>query len=122
VRFIPTSIHGIADYLVCIGMFVLAFAAGVEGAGAVAFVILGAFGILYSLMTDYELGWKSYLSMPAHLALDAGFAVIMLLLPLVLDLPPLLYRASFLIAVLAAVLVATTRMHPPQSQSLADRH
>ncbi|AXV15198.1 hypothetical protein CYG48_05460 [Neorhizobium sp. SOG26] len=111
-RFIPTSVHGIADYLVCLGMIIMAFVAGAQGAGFAAFVILGCFGILYSLFTDYELGWKSYLSMPAHLALDAGFAVVMLVLPFLVDLPPMLYRSSFVIAVLAAALVLTTRMRP----------
>ncbi len=120
-RFIPTSIHGVADYLVCIAMLVLAFVSGAEGTGFAAFLVLGMLGIIYSLMTDYELGWKPYLSMPAHLALDAGFAVIMLLLPFVFDLPPLLYQASFVIAILAAVLVATTKMHPHYSRAIAER-
>ncbi|MCK8782619.1 hypothetical protein M0654_21865 [Rhizobium sp. NTR19] len=116
-RFIPTSVHGIADYLVCLGMIILAFVAGAQGAGFAAFVILGVFGILYSLFTDYELGWKSYLSMPAHLALDAGFAVVMLVLPFLVDLPPMLHRSSFVIAVLAAVLVLTTRMQPGSARA-----
>ena len=109
-RFVPTLVHGIADYAVGIGMIVLAFISGAEGAGFYTFLILGAFAIVYSLMTDYELGWMPYLTMPAHLALDAGFVVVMFLMPLVLTLPPLLFWASLAIGAMAAALVATTRV------------
>jgi hypothetical protein len=111
-RFIPTSVHAVADYLVGFGMILLAFISGAEGAGFAAFVLLGLLAVVYALMTDYELGWKPYLTMPTHLALDAVFAVVMLLLPLVVTLPPLLATASLVIAVMAMVLVATTRMRP----------
>lgn len=109
-RFIPTLVHGIADYGVGIGMITLAMVGDVEGIAFHAFILLGAFAILYALMTDYELGWKPYLTMPAHLAIDAGFAVVMLCLSLVLPLPALLVGASLVIGITALVLVATTRL------------
>jgi hypothetical protein len=109
-RFVPTLVHGIADYLVGIGMIVIAFIAGGGGIGFYAFLVLGAFAIVYALATDYELGWKPLLSMPAHLALDAAFAVVMLLLPLLFALPPLLAWISIVIGVMAAFLVVTTKM------------
>ena len=109
-RFVPTLVHGIADYVVGIGMIALAFLSGTDGIGFYAFLLLGGFAIVYSLATDYELGWKPVLTMPAHLALDAGFALVMLLMPLIFALPPLLAWACGLIGVMAAVLVATTKM------------
>lgn len=109
-RFVPTLVHGIADYIVGVGMIALAFLAGADGIGFYAFLLLGAFAIVYSLATDYELGWKPVLTMPAHLALDAAFAAVMLLMPLIFALPPLLAWASGLIGLMAAVLVATTKM------------
>lgn len=109
-RFVPTLIHGIADYLVGIGMIAVALMAGAEGVGFYAFLLLGVLAIVYSLATDYELGWKPLLTMPAHLALDAAFAAVMLLMPLIFTLPPLLAWASPVIGVMAAVLVATTKM------------
>lgn len=48
--------------------------------------------------------------MPAHLAFDAGFAVAMLLLPIVFTLPVMLVWTSVIIAFMAGVLVATTKM------------
>ncbi len=109
-RFVPTLVHAIADYVVGVGMVVLAWFGGASGAGFYAFLILGVIAVCYSLVTDYELGWRPYLSMPGHLAVDAGFAVIMLLLPLLVTLPTLLAFASVAIGLMAAILVATTRM------------
>ncbi|MCJ8520667.1 ABC-type antimicrobial peptide transport system permease subunit [Pseudorhizobium tarimense] len=108
-RFVPTLIHGIADYTVGAGMILLAFITGANGAGFYAFLLLGLFAIVYALATDYELGWKPMLTMPAHLAFDAGFAVVMLALPLLFSLPAVLVWASIAIAFMAAMLLATTK-------------
>ncbi|CAD7057216.1 hypothetical protein RHAB21_01087 [Pseudorhizobium halotolerans] len=109
-RFVPTFLHGIADYVVGLGMVLLAFASGAEGPGFAAYLALGLFAIVYALLTDYELGWRPILTMPAHLAFDAGFAVAMLLLPIVFTLPVMLVWTSVIIAFMAGVLVATTKM------------
>ena len=71
-RFIPTRVHGILDYLV--GALLIAapwlfdFADG--GAKQWVPVALGAGAILYSLFTDYEMGVSRQLSMRTHLLLD----------------------------------------------------
>lgn len=108
-RFVPTLVHGIADYAVGLGMIMLAFISGAEGAAFALFILLGTFAILYALATDYELGWKPYLTMPAHLVLDGVFAMAMLGLPLVLPMPMLLVWSSLAIGVMALFLVVTTR-------------
>jgi hypothetical protein len=111
-RFVPTLVHGVADYIVGIGMILLAFISDADGAGFWVFLLFGLFAIIYSLLTDYELGWKPVLTMPAHLALDAAFALVMLAVPFVFTLPELLAWASWAIGLMAAALVATTRMAP----------
>ena len=71
-RFLPTRVHGYLDYIV--GALLIAapwlfdFAAG--GAETWVPVILGAAAILYSLLTDYELGLSKTISMRTHLMLD----------------------------------------------------
>jgi hypothetical protein len=71
-RIIPTKIHGILDYLV--GALLIAspwlfdFADG--GAKQWIPIVLGAGAILYSLMTNYELGASKTISMTTHLMLD----------------------------------------------------
>ena len=109
-RFIPKSLHGVADYLVGIGMILMAFLWGSGGAAFWIFLALGVFAIIYSLLTDYPLGWKPILTMPTHLALDAAFAVVMLALPLAISMPGPLFWIAPIIGLLAASLVATTRM------------
>ena len=71
-RFIPTRIHGMIDYLMGVVLiaapWILDFADG--GAEQWVPVVLGAGVILYSLLTDYELGAAGVISMPMHLGLD----------------------------------------------------
>ena len=65
-RFIPTGIHGVMDYLMgvlLIGIpFVVGFAPGaetgiaVDNAATYVPVVLGFGAIIYSLCTNYELG------------------------------------------------------------------
>lgn len=71
-RFIPTRVHGYLDYIV--GALLIAspwlfdFAAG--GAETWIPVALGAAALIYSLITDYELGASKTISMRTHLTLD----------------------------------------------------
>jgi Kef-type K+ transport system membrane component KefB len=109
-RFISKTVHGLADYLVGFVMIAIAMMVGAGGAVAWIFLGLGVFAIVYSLFTDYRLGWKPVLTMPTHLALDAAFAAVMLVLPLVVAMPTPLVRISVVIGLMAAFLVATTRM------------
>ncbi|HEX9950553.1 MAG TPA: hypothetical protein VGB53_02200 [Rubricoccaceae bacterium] len=73
-RFIPTRVHGVLDYLS--GLLLIAapwlfgFADG--GAETAVPVALGAAVIVYSVFTDYELGLVRRLPMPTHLMLDLG--------------------------------------------------
>jgi hypothetical protein len=78
-RFIPTRIHGFLDYtmglLLIAAPWLFGFAAG--GAETWVPVVLGAGAILYSLMTDYELGVARMIPMTGHLWLD-GLAGLLL--------------------------------------------
>ena len=71
-RFIETKTHGYLDYIM--GVLLIAspwlfeFAQG--GAETWVPVVLGAGVILYSLLTDYELGASHRISMRTHLTLD----------------------------------------------------
>lgn len=82
-RVIGTKTHGILDYIVGILLilapWILGFAAG--GAETWVPVILGAGAILYSLLTDYELGVWHMISMRTHLALDMISGLLLLVSP-----------------------------------------
>jgi hypothetical protein len=55
-RFISTAAHGLADYSVSFIVVGFPFYYGLTGASRATFVTLGLFVIVYSLLTDYELG------------------------------------------------------------------
>jgi hypothetical protein len=54
-RFIPTTAHGLADYIVGLVVVGLPFYFGWTGTSRIAFVTLGLLVICYSLLTDYAL-------------------------------------------------------------------
>jgi len=75
IRFLPTSVHGVLDYLVGIALIAAPWLFGfayVGGAAMYVPIILGIALILYSLVTKYELGIPGikFLPMPYHLVID----------------------------------------------------
>ncbi|HYF30734.1 MAG TPA: SPW repeat protein [Chitinophagaceae bacterium] len=71
-RIIPTKVHGYLDYamglLLIVAPWLFDFAR--NGAETWVPVILGVSAIVYSLLTDYELGVSPQLSMRTHLGID----------------------------------------------------
>lgn len=82
-RFIPTRIHGILDYLMGAVLIAAPWILGFNRGGAETWVpvILGAGVIMYSLFTDYELGAVRKLSMSAHLMMDLIGGIILAVSP-----------------------------------------
>lgn len=109
-RFIPTLVHGVIDYIVGLVVIAMPFMLGFQGATRMTLVALGIIAILYSLITDYELGVVRYLRVRFHLMLDIFFAIAMLTLPLFLDFPADLRWPNYLIGIAALTLVATTEI------------
>ncbi len=71
-RFIPTRLHGIIDYLWGLSLLASPWAlvyADVPAARWLA-IVFGAGAILYSMITVYELGLLRILPMPLHLIVD----------------------------------------------------
>lgn len=109
-RFIPTVLHGVLDYLVGLGLIVLPFALGAQGPAHITLICLGLFAILYSFFTDYELGAVRILRVRFHLALDIIFGIIMLFIPTVFGLPPALGSPVYVIGLFAIILAAITKI------------
>jgi len=75
IRFIPTGVHAYFDYLGGIGLLAAPFVFGffsVGGAAVIIPMVLGTGLILYSLLTNYELGIPGlkFIPMSIHLLLD----------------------------------------------------
>jgi hypothetical protein len=74
VRIIPTQIHGVLDYATG-GTLLSApklLALGDAPASARVLRLAGGGAVLYSMLTDYELGAVKLLPMPVHLVLDTA--------------------------------------------------
>jgi hypothetical protein len=73
VRFLPTKVHGVLDYLVAIALILAPNIFQFAGMGGPAVWIprvLGVVLILYSVLTNYEWGIFKVFAMPYHLVID----------------------------------------------------
>ena len=71
-RFLPTRLHGVIDYLWGLALLATPWLFGFADVTAAKWlaVIFGVGAILYSAVTDYELGLVRILPMVLHLGLD----------------------------------------------------
>ncbi len=75
IRFVPTAVHGVFDYVGGVGLVASPFIFGFFKMGGIAValpIVLGAGLILYSLLTNYELGIPAlrFIPMSVHLIVD----------------------------------------------------
>jgi hypothetical protein len=116
-RFVPTLVHGIADYVVGMIVLGLPFYYGLTGSQRMPFVVLGVFVIIYSVFTDYEAGLVRFLRLRFHLLLDALFGVAMLFIPSLLNLPAVARTPVYAISILALLLAVTTKVRAEGTHS-----
>ena len=75
IRFVPTAVHGVLDYVGGIGLMASPFIFGFARAGGIAVIlpiVLGIALVAYSLATNYELGIPGLrvIPMTMHLVVD----------------------------------------------------
>ena len=82
-RFIPTKTHGYLDYIMAVVLIAAPWILGFNRGGAETWVpvILGAGVIVYSLLTDYEVGASRQISMRTHLLLDLAGGIFLAVSP-----------------------------------------
>jgi hypothetical protein len=76
IRVIPTTIHGIFDYVGAAGLIATPFIFGFSSMGGIAVIlpiIMGVGLIIYSLLTDYELGVPALRVIPMRVHLTVDF-------------------------------------------------
>lgn len=79
---INTRIHGYLDYMMGLLLIVAPWVFNLpEGAATTLPIILGAGTIVYSLITDYELGLLKVLSMKVHLGIDLAAGILLIAAP-----------------------------------------
>ncbi|MGO1410910.1 MAG: SPW repeat domain-containing protein [Microbacteriaceae bacterium] len=83
-RFIPTKVHGVLDYLVGIALIAAPWLFGfadIGGAAMIIPIVLGVGLIVYSLFTRYEWGPFGLIPMPVHLVFDIVASVFLAVSP-----------------------------------------
>ena len=86
IRFVPTAVHGVFDHVGAIGLIASPFIFGFADMGGIAVflpIVLGAGLLLYSLLTDYELGIPGvkFIPMSVHLTVDFVASAFLALAP-----------------------------------------
>jgi len=127
---IPTRVHGVIDYVVGIALLAAPwlFQFDDNRDATLVPVAVGLAILLYSLLTDYELGVAKLIPMPAHLGLDVLGGIVLIASPWVLDFtddvwwPHVVVGAMELLIVLLSSsqpheLVAETRQSAPRGRS-----
>ena len=100
-RFISTKTHGVLDYLMGIILIAAPWVLGFARQGAETWVpvVLGAGAILYSLMTNYELGMTKLISMRTHLGLDLMSGMFLALSPWIFGFNDLVYLPHLILGI-----------------------
>ena len=113
-RFVPTRVHGMADYLLgallIVAPWLFRFADG--GAETWVPVVLGAGVVLYSLLTDYELGLVRRIPMPTHLWLDLAGGAVLAASPWVLGFADDVWLPHLVVGLIEIGAALTTRTEP----------
>jgi hypothetical protein len=118
-RFIPTRVHGILDYLVGALLIAAPWIFGfVDNGGAKMWVpiILGASAIVYSLLTDYEWGAIHAIPMSAHLVLDFLSGVVLAASPWLFGFSDEVKWPHVLVGLFEIGASLMTRTHPEREE------
>lgn len=123
-RFIPTRVHGMLDYLVGLLLiaapWLLGFADGTWAQWSA--IIVGIAALIYSLLTRYELGLVKVIPMPTHLALDALSGLFLAASPWLFGFADRIWWPHVLVGLVEIFFALTTHTVPALYDSVTDRH
>lgn len=116
-KIISTRTHGMIDYIVGVVLILAPFIFQFANGGAAMWVpiALGIAIIVYSLMTNYELGATHSISMPAHLWMDGIGGLFLALSPWLFGFAELVYLPHLLVGIAEILVAAMTRTQPSVS-------
>jgi len=110
-RFIPTRVHAIMDYLTGVLLIAAPFLFQFADNTAAQWVpmILGVAIIIMALMTDFELSLAHIIPMPAHLGVDAAGGLLLLASPWLFGFADRVFWPHVIIGIMEIGLALTTR-------------
>ncbi|MBM6579269.1 SPW repeat protein [Microvirga sp. BT689] len=113
-RFLPTSVHGVIDYLWGLALLASPWIfdfADVPAAKWVA-LVFGVGAILYYVLTAYELGLLKILPMPMHLILDGIGGIVLAASPFLFGFADQVLWPHLLFGLFSVVACFVTRLEP----------
>lgn len=113
-RFIPTKIHGLLDYLTAIALVFAPFYFWTTEMGGDFWVpfLIGAGTIIYSVWTDYEWGAFRALSMRTHLKIDLAAGIFLAASPWLLGFADLVFWPHLIIGLFEIAASLLTQTEP----------
>lgn len=118
-RFINTRVHGMMDYLMGVLLIISPWLFGFANGGAAQWVpiILGLGALLYSLMTDYELGLLKIISMKAHLMIDLVAGIFLAASPWLFGFADEVYLPHLILGIAEIGASVMTEQHPSHPET-----
>ena len=113
-RFIPTRVHGVLDYLSGLLLIAAPWLFGFADGGAAQWipVVLGVGALAYSLLTDYELGAIRTIPMGTHLLLDLLSGALLAVSPWLFGFDERVWAPHLILGLLEVGAALTTRTTP----------
>jgi hypothetical protein len=113
-KFITTKTHGYLDYIVGVLLIAAPWILDFNRGGAETWVpvVLGVGTILYSLMTDYELGSTPAISMRTHLTIDFIAGVFLAASPWIFSFADYVWVSHMIVGILEMVVVLFSKSKP----------
>lgn len=127
IRFVPTRVHGVFDYIGGIGLILAPFVFGFFSAGGIAVIlpmVLGVGLLVYSLLTRYELGIPAikFIPMPYHLVFDFVAAALLAASPFLFGFyhdAPNVWLPHLIAGLVVIVLVLVSQTQPRRQMAKA---
>lgn len=119
-RFIPTKIHGVLDYLMGLLLIASPWIFGFADGGAAQWVpiVLGLGALVYSLLTRYELGAVPVIPMPTHLGLDLASGLLLAASPWLFGFAEAVFWPHLILGLLEVGASLTTKTRPENDPTL----
>ena len=113
-RFLPTRVHGVIDYIWGVVLLVTPYLLGFADWGAAHWILIlfGLGAILYSLFTDFEVGLVRIIPMPLHLMVDGLGGILLAASPWLFGFADRVYLPHLLFGLFAAVASLITAKEP----------
>lgn len=112
IRFLPSSIHNILDYMAALVLVVAPVILKFDQVSPFAYwlsIVAGIALILYSLLTDYEFSIKKWIPFETHLISDLSIGVIFLVWPFIFGFSGLAFAYYIVMGLSLLLVVAVTK-------------